>query len=110
MKHDVQKLVEQCELCQTTKYVPAHPQGLLQALPIPMKPWSDIIMDFIVQLSKSSRFIAILIMVDRFSKTAHFEALKPGFTTKVVARVFINSVVKLHNFPSSIVTDRDPLS
>ena len=66
-------------------------------------------MDFIVQLPKSAGFTAILVVVDRFSKTGHFEALKPRFTAKGVARVFINSVAKLHGFPSTIVTDRDPL-
>ena len=48
LKHDVQRMVEQCELCQTMKYVPTHPQGLLQPLLIPMRRWSDITMDFIM--------------------------------------------------------------
>ena len=107
MKNDVQRFVEQCPTCQTTKYVPAKPQGLLQPLPIPSQPWVDISMDFIVQLPKS--FTAILVVVDRFSKSGHFEALKLGFSAKEVARVFIRLVVKLHGFPSTIVSDRDPL-
>ena len=66
-------------------------------------------MDFIIQLPKSAGFTAILVIVDRFSKLGHFEALKPGFTVKEVARVFIRFVVKLHGFPLTIVSDCDPL-
>ena len=109
MRQDVHNYVASCHSCQITKYVPAKPQGLLQPLPIPQRPWVDISMDFIVQLPKSAGFTAILVVVDRFSKTAHFEALKLGFTAKIVARAFINSVVKLHGFPHSIVSDWDPL-
>ena len=66
-------------------------------------------MDFIIQLPKSMGLMAILVVVDHFRKTGHFEALKSGFTAKGVARVFINSVVKLHGFPSTIASDRDPI-
>ena len=109
MRQDVYRYIERCHLCQIPKYIPAKPQGLLHPLPIPVRPWLDITMDFIVQLPKSAGFTAILVVVDRFSKTGHFEALRLGFTAKVVAKVFINSIVKLHGFPNSIVTDRDPL-
>ena len=82
LKNDVQKFVEQCHLCQATKYIPTRPQGLLQPLPIPTRPWIDISMDIIVQLPKSSGFTAIMVVVDRFRKSAHFEALRPRFTSR----------------------------
>ena len=66
-------------------------------------------MDFITQLPKSEGYTTICIVVDRFSKFAHFLPLKLGFTAKTVAQVFISTVVKLHGFPTSIVSDRDPL-
>ncbi|XLU48376.1 hypothetical protein S245_043190 [Arachis hypogaea] len=66
-------------------------------------------MDFIVQLPKSSGYSAIMVVVDHFSKTAHFEAMRTGFTASSVAKIFIGSVVKLHGFSSIIVSDRDPL-
>jgi hypothetical protein len=38
-------------------------------------------------------------MVDRFSKYAHFAALKHPFTSPVVAKVVLDTVVRLHGMP-----------
>jgi hypothetical protein len=51
----------------------------------------------------------ILTVVDRFSKYAHFIALGHLYTAASVARAFFNGIVRLHGFPSSIVSDRDPV-
>ena len=49
--------------------VPRHkPFDLLKQLPIPEKPWNSISMDFIEQLPNSSRYTAILVVVDQLSK------------------------------------------
>jgi hypothetical protein len=51
----------------------------------------------------------ILTVVDRFSKYAHFIPLGHPYTAASVARAFFDGVVRLHGFPSSIVSDRDPV-
>ena len=81
--------------------------GLLQSLPIPSRPWTNVTMYFVVQLSNFEGHNAILVVVDRFMKVGHFAALKLGFT--VVDVVFLNFMVKLHEFSLTIVTDRDPI-
>jgi hypothetical protein len=48
-------------------------------------------------------------VVDRFSKYTHFIALGHLYTAASVARAFFDGIVCLHGFPSSIVSDRDPV-
>lgn len=48
-------------------------------------------------------------IVDRLSKYGHFVASPPSFTSQNVAALLVQEYIKLHGFPSKIVTDRDPL-
>lgn len=48
-----------------------------------------------------------MVVVDRLSKYAHFSDLKANYSSKVVAETFMNTMVKLHGFPKTIVSDRD---
>ena len=50
----------------------------------------------------------ILVVVDRFSKMAHFIALPSLPNAKTLAQVFVDNIVKLHGIPSDVVSDRGP--
>jgi hypothetical protein len=63
-------------------------------------------MDFIEGLPVSNDYSVILVLVDRFTKYAHFCPLKHPFTANSVAAVFLDNVVKLHVIPKSIVSDK----
>lgn len=81
--------------------------GLLQPLPIPNQVWEDITMDFITHLPSSHGKTVIWVIVDRFSKYAHFLPLPPKFTAASIAPIFITEIYKLHGMPKSIVSDKD---
>jgi hypothetical protein len=64
-------------------------------------------MDFIDALPKCEGYSVILVVVDRFTKYAHFLSLKHPYTASLVAQAFFSTVVKLHGLPKAIVSDRD---
>lgn len=64
-------------------------------------------LDFIEGLPKSASFNCILVVVDKFSRYAHFLPLTHPFTAFQVAMVFMNNVFKLHGLPAAMVSDRD---
>lgn len=66
-------------------------------------------MDFITHLPLSHGYSVILVVVDCLTKAAHFGPLPTSFTEAMVAHLFTDTVVKLHDFPSSNIFDRDPI-
>ena len=109
MQRDVKRFVAACVECQTTKYSTQKPGGLLQPLPIPTQVWDDVSMDFVVGLPLSKGYTTIMVAVDHLSKYAHFAPLPARFDAMRVARLFIETVVKHHGFPKTLVSDRDPV-
>jgi len=109
LKQHVESYVQQFEVCQKAKHVHTLPAGKLQPLPIPAGAWQDLSMDFIEGLPKSEGYSVIMVVVDRLTKYANFLPIKHPYTASVVARLFLDTVVKLHGFPRSIVSDRDKI-
>lgn len=83
------------------------PPSLLQPLLVPDFAWTHISMDFVEGLPKSEHKDMILVVVDRFTKYAHFVAMRHPITVKTVAQTFTDNIFRLHGLPTVIVTDRD---
>jgi len=65
-------------------------------------------MDFITDLPLSNGHDSIWVIVDRFTKMAHFVPLKSDAKkASDLARIFLREVWQLHGLPSTIVSDRD---
>ncbi|XP_042972766.1 uncharacterized protein LOC122304569 [Carya illinoinensis] len=57
-KRDVRNFLKGCDICQTVKVDNTLPSGLLQPLPVPSIPWTNITMDFVEGLPDSNGFNA----------------------------------------------------
>ena len=72
MRRDVERFVARCTTCQKAKSR-LNPHGLYMPLPVPSVPWEDISMDFVLGLPRTKKGRdSIFVVVDRFSKMAHF--------------------------------------
>ncbi|GJT07873.1 ty3-gypsy retrotransposon protein [Tanacetum coccineum] len=88
-----------------TKYSTQAIWGYLQPLAMPTTVWEDVSMDFVTGMALSKGFTVVLVVVDRFSKYAHLAPLPASFNANKVAEVFVDTIIKLHGIPKSIVFD-----
>ena len=63
-------------------------------------------MDFIEQLPASSEFMAILVIVDRFSKQGILIPTTDTITSPKLAELFVLHVFSKHGIPSHVTSDR----
>lgn len=82
MKSDVVQYVRECDIWQRNKNENVPYPGLLQPIPILNRPWKDVAMDFLEGLPLFENKDSILVVVDKFSKYAHFISLKHPYNAK----------------------------
>ncbi|KAL4388638.1 hypothetical protein GQ457_09G019730 [Hibiscus cannabinus] len=92
------------------KYLYEHQlsSGLLQPLRIPEWKWERITMDFVTELPLTpSKKNSVWVIVDLFTKCAHFLPVHTTYTSDKLAEIYIREIVRLHGVPKLIVSDRD---
>ncbi|KAF7832987.1 Transposon Ty3-G Gag-Pol polyprotein [Senna tora] len=93
MKRDVEKLCSKCISCRKAKSK-VKPHGLYMPLPVPTHPWTYVTMEFILGLPKiRNGRDSIFVVVDRFSKMAHFIPCNKSDDATHVANLFFREIV-----------------
>jgi hypothetical protein len=107
MRRDVESYVSRCTTCNKAKSR-LNPHGLYMPLPIPSVPWENIYMDFVLGLPRTKRGRdSIFVVVNHFSKMAHFIPSHKSDNASHVADLFFTEIVRLHGVPNTIVSDMD---
>jgi hypothetical protein len=65
-------------------------------------------MDFITDLPTVRAKNSILVVVDRLTKMAHFTLCSKSITTKEIAQLILDGIVRLHGLPEEIMSDKGP--
>ncbi|MDP1546978.1 MAG: reverse transcriptase domain-containing protein [Anaerolineales bacterium] len=107
LNETVTQYVDSCATCQLTKNRKAKKRGLLIPIPASISTWQDLSMDFITGFPMAQGANAILVIVDRFSKMAHFIPCLKTYNARNVAHMLIENVIRLHGIPQTIISDRD---
>jgi hypothetical protein len=108
MRKMIQDYISSCITCQRTKPDKQKYAGLLHPLPVASKRWSSLTMDFMTDLPECQGYDSIMVVVDRFTKMAHFIPCKKTITADQTASLFTDRVFRLHGLPDNIITDRGP--
>jgi hypothetical protein len=107
MRIDVVRFVARCTTCQKAKSR-LNPHGSYMPLPAPSNPWEDISMDFVLGLPRTKRgHDNIFVVVDRFSKMAHFITCHKTDDASHIADLFFGKIIHLHGVPNTIIFYRD---
>jgi hypothetical protein len=109
MKKHTKEFVQSCTTCQQAKPDRGKYPGLLLPLPVPAHACHTVTLDFITGLPRSKHYNCIIVVVDKFSKYAHFLPLGHPFTALSVAKLYLSEVYRLHGLPVAMVSDRDPV-
>ena len=95
-------------MCQMEKSDHTLSKGKLQSTQIPETRWNEISIDFVIDLPKSSRNRdSILVVVDKETRMVHMATCSQGINATDTSRLLWNTVVKLHDFPTVIHSDRE---
>ena len=107
LRRDTRRMIGRCSICTIDKMTKQN-TGQYLPLPVPDSPWQEVSLDFVLGLPRTQRQLdSILVVVDRFSKMAHFVACSKTTDAAHTARIFFNEIVRLHGVPRCIVSDRD---
>ena len=114
MRKTIARYLANCDTCARIKPVRHAPYGLLKPMPVPLVRWSSVSMDFITGLPESKPpgsendrgFNAILVIVDRLIKMAHYIPTRKDMNSEQVVRLYFDNIFLLHSLPDSIISDR----
>ncbi|GJR81417.1 RNA-directed DNA polymerase [Tanacetum coccineum] len=104
MVRDVHRVIERCKICHIAKTHRTN-AGLYTPLSVPEAPWEEVSLDFVLRLPRTQRNKdSMMVVVDRFSKMAHFVFCSKTFDTS--QRVFIILLnYELLGIPKTLTSD-----
>jgi hypothetical protein len=70
--------------------------------------WASLSMDFITDLPIVGGYDSVLVMVDCFTKTAHFAPCAKTISEEETTNLFFKNMVRLHGLLEDITSNRGP--
>ena len=106
LRQTIARFIRNCETCQRIKPARHAPYGYLKPLEVPQRRWQSVSLDLITGLPTSNSFDAILVVVDRLTKMAHFIPCQTTLDSVELAKLYRDYVFRLHGLPDDFVSNR----
>ncbi len=106
--NDTDRYVTNCHLCRRSHKPRDKTPGLLHPLPVPLRTWNDLSMDFHAPGSVSKGYDNIFVVVDRLSKRHISLPTHKGATARSAASLFYRYIWRFRGCPLTITSDRGP--
>nr|GEW23027.1 RNA-directed DNA polymerase [Tanacetum cinerariifolium] len=107
MERDISRIIARCRVCHVAKTQHTN-AGLYTSLPVPATLWEDVSLYFVMGLPRTQRHKdSIMVVVDRFSKMAHFVPCSKTYDASQVARLYFAEIVGLYGMPKTLTSDQD---
>nr|GEV88607.1 putative reverse transcriptase domain-containing protein [Tanacetum cinerariifolium] len=108
MKADITTYVSKCLTCTKVEAEHQKPSGLLQQHEILVWKLERITIDFVSGLPRTlSGYDTIWVIVDRLTKSAHFQPMKKMDSMEKLMRLYLKEIVCRHGVLVLIILDRD---
>ena len=115
MTNFVDEYVRTCDTCIRTKLSKHSSHEKLMSLSVSNKVWSNVTIDFIIDLSKSSSYKSknvhdtIMIAVNRLIKMTHYSTCSKNMNSKQFANLVLKDVISHHEMSKRFISDRETL-
>ncbi|KAJ8105804.1 hypothetical protein ONZ43_g7278 [Nemania bipapillata] len=105
---DCDRYVSNCLECRPAKVPRDKTPGLLQPIPIPMRPFRHLVMDFKEMSTDGGKGNSVFVVVDRLSKLPWSTPCDKTVTAKDAARLYYEGPFRIFGLPQKIDSDRGP--
>ncbi|KAF7770793.1 hypothetical protein Agabi119p4_6767 [Agaricus bisporus var. burnettii] len=104
---DCKAFCKSCQTCATSKTSTTKPSGELHSLPIPVRPWQSIGMDFVGPFPEAKGHNYLWVVLCRMTSMVHLIPVHTTMSATDLSWIYVRDIVRLHGLPESIVSDRD---
>lgn len=111
---DVEAYIKRCDVCLAVKIVRHKPHGDLQSSSVPThhqkNPLIDLVIGRPISINwKEECYNVILVIIDRLTKMIHYTLVKTTIDVVDLVKIIIDIVIRQHEFPESIVSNKSLL-
>jgi hypothetical protein len=110
MIRDVKQYVRNCHTCKRVKTARDKYHEMLNSLSVLDRLWTNIILDFVIELFDSREYNAIFMIINRLSKMYYYISCIIDENDTIVeetTKLFIQHVWKLHELFTTMISNKD---